>query len=151
MFIRSTLTKKTISPYSHATLSFVQSRPPSVDVRYPRSQLDTLESTLSTLLDQRLTLTARLTEAVALTSPFRLLSTELLSAIFVASTLPSHSSLPRDALALLSTLMLVCKQWRDIGLCTPDLWTCISISPNEPESFEKTRKRLMRSKAILMG
>ncbi|KAF8578076.1 hypothetical protein K439DRAFT_1363173 [Ramaria rubella] len=140
-----------LSPYTQATLSLAQSRPPSsVDVPYLRAQLDTLESTLSTLLDQRLTLTARLTEAVALTSPIRLLSTELLSAIFVASTLPSHSSLPQDAPVLLSTLMLVCKQWRDICLCTPDLWTRISISPNEPESFEKARKRLVRSKAVLL-
>ncbi|KAF8517340.1 hypothetical protein JB92DRAFT_2829054 [Gautieria morchelliformis] len=138
-----------LSPYTQATLSLTQSRPPSsVDVPFLRAQLDSLESTLSTLLDQRLLLTARLTEAVALTSPIRLLSNELLSVIFVASTLPSHSSSPRDAPALLSTLMLVCKQWRDICLCTPDLWSRISISPNEPESFEKARRRLVRSKAV---
>ena len=138
----------TLSPYTQAALSLTQSRPPSsVDVPFLRAQLDSLESTLSKLLDQRVALTARLTEAVALTSPIRLLSNELLSVIFVASTLPSHSS-PHDAPVLLSTLMLVCKQWRDVCLCTPDLWSRISISPNEPESFEKARRRLVRSKAV---
>jgi hypothetical protein len=44
--------------------------------------------------------------------------------------------------------MLVCKQWRDICLCTPDLWSRISISPTEPESFEKVRRWLVRSKAV---
>ena len=139
----------TLSPYTKATLSLAQSRPPSsVDVPFLRAQLDRLESTLSTLLDQRIALTARLTEAVALSSPIRLLSNELLSVIFVASTSPSYSSSPHDAPALLSTLMLVCKQWRDVCLCTPDLWSRISISPTEPESFEKARRRLVRSKAV---
>ena len=138
-----------LSPYTQAALSLAQSRPPSsVDVPFLRAQLDSLESTLSTLLDQRIVLTARLSEAVALTSPIRLLSSELLSVIFVASTLPSHHSSPQDAPVLLSTLMLVCKQWRDICLCTPDLWSRITISPNEPESLEKARRRLVRSKAV---
>ena len=138
-----------LSPYTQAALSLAQSRPPSsVDVPFLRAQLDSLESTLSTLLDQRVVLTARLTEAVALTSPIRLLSNELLSVIFVASTLPCQSLSPHDAPVLLSTLMLVCKQWRDICLYTPDLWSHISISPNEPESFEKARRRLVRSKAV---
>lgn len=137
----------TLSPYSQAALSILsQSRPPSsFDVPFLRAQLDRIESTLSTLLDQRLLLTARLSEAVALTSPIRLLSSELLSAIFIAATLPSSSS---DPPALLSTLMLVCKQWRDVCLCTPELWSKITISPNEPDSFERARRRLIRSKTV---
>lgn len=124
----------------------MQSRPPSsVDVPFLRAQLDSLEATLSTLLDQRLALTARLTEAAALSSPIRLLSSEILSAIFVTASIPSHAS--HDAPVLLSTLMLVCKHWRDVCLCSPDLWSRISVSPNEPDSLEKARRRLVRSKA----
>ncbi|GJJ15551.1 hypothetical protein Clacol_009829 [Clathrus columnatus] len=142
----------TFSPYSQAALSILsQSRPPSsFDVPFLRAQLDRIESTLSTLLDQRLLLTARLSEAVALTSPIRLLSSELLSAIFIAAILPSSSSSSSstDPPALLSTLMLVCKQWRDVCLCTPELWSRIFISPNEPDSLERARRRVIRSKVV---
>lgn len=137
-----------LSPYTQATLSLGQTRPPSsLDVPFLRAQLERIEATLSFLLDQRSAITARLTEAVALTSPVRLLSTELLSAIFVACVEPSHSG-PHDTPALVSTLMLVCRQWRDVCLGTPELWCRINISPNEPESLEKTRRRLARSKAV---
>ncbi|KAF8503224.1 hypothetical protein BU17DRAFT_58517 [Hysterangium stoloniferum] len=44
--------------------------------------------------------------------------------------------------------MLVCRQWRDICLLTPELWSRISISPNEPDSLEKARRRLLRSKVV---
>ncbi|KIJ54581.1 hypothetical protein M422DRAFT_240647 [Sphaerobolus stellatus SS14] len=137
----------TLSPYTQATLSLGHTRPPtSLDVPYLRAQLDRIEATLAVLLDQRSVLTARLTEAVALTSPVRLLSTELLSAIFAAAVEPESGT--QDAPCLVSTLMLVCRHWRDVCIGTPELWCRINISPNEPESLERARRRLARSKAV---
>lgn len=97
---------------------------------------------MASLLSQRQELESHLEQAVRSQSPIYRLPEELLSSIFVTGVCQSDD---QDSL-LVSSLMLVCRYWRDVVVNSPELWATVCISPHD--SLEKARRRLARSKAV---
>lgn len=116
----------------------------SADVTIPhlREALDSLDTQVASLLSKRQELESHLEQAVRSQSPIFRLPEELLSLIFVTGVCDAGDE---DSL-LVSSLMLVCRYWRDIVVDTPELWSTICISPHD--SIEKARRRLSRSKSV---
>lgn len=92
-------------------------------------------------MSEKRKLESRLEQAVRLQSPVLRLPRELLGTIFVTGAL-----LNDDDCVLLSTLMLVCKEWAEVVLDTPQLWSQITIS--DRASIKKACKKLTRSKSF---
>ncbi|KLO15988.1 hypothetical protein SCHPADRAFT_823890 [Schizopora paradoxa] len=107
-----------------------------------REALDTLESQMATLAFERKMLERKLEKAVRLQSPVQRLPGELLGYIFLVGALQQDS---QDTI-LLSTLMLVCKDWAEVAKKTPALWSRIVIENSA--SLAKARFKLDRSKGV---
>ncbi|KAG9315781.1 hypothetical protein JVU11DRAFT_3430 [Chiua virens] len=107
-----------------------------------REALDALDTQMASLLRQRQELESRLEQAVRSQSPIYRLPEELLSSIFIIGVCQSGDQDP----LLVSSLMLVCRYWRDVVIDTSELWATICISPND--SLEKARRKLARSKSV---
>ncbi|KAG6331362.1 hypothetical protein ID866_7729 [Astraeus odoratus] len=107
-----------------------------------REALDSLDTQMASLLSQRQELESRLEQAVRSQSPIFRLPEELLSLIFVTGVCNSGDEDP----LLVSSLLLVCRYWRDVAVNTPELWSTICVGPHD--SLEKTRRRLVRSKSV---
>ncbi|KAF8550062.1 hypothetical protein OG21DRAFT_1469249 [Imleria badia] len=107
-----------------------------------REALSSLDTQMASLLSQRQQLESYLEQAVRSQSPIYRLPEELLSSIFVTGVCQSGD---QDSL-LVSSLMLVCRYWRDVVVNSPELWATICISPHD--SLQKARRRLARSKSV---
>ncbi len=107
-----------------------------------REALDTLESQMATLMFERKMLERKLERAVRLQSPIQRLPGELLGYIFLVGALQQDS----EDTILLSTLMLVCKEWEEVAKNTPALWSRIVIENST--SLAKARFKLDRSKGV---
>lgn len=97
---------------------------------------------MATLAFERRMLEKKLERAVRLQSPIQRLPGELLGYIFLVGALQQDS---QDTI-LLSTLMLVCKEWADVAKKTPALWSRIVIENSA--SLAKARFKLDRSKGV---
>lgn len=115
---------------------------PGVMISHLREALDSLDTQMASLLSQRQELESHLDQAVRSQSPIFRLPEELLSLIFVTGVCDAEDEDP----LLVSSLMLVCRYWRDVAINTPELWSTICISPHG--SLEKARRRLARSKSV---
>lgn len=107
-----------------------------------REALSSLETQLASLMTERKRLETKLEQAVRQQSPVQHLPRELLGSIFVTGV---YHMGEEDGL-LLSTLMLVCKDWTEVALNTPILWSRITIDSHK--SIPKARRKLARSKAV---
>lgn len=107
-----------------------------------REALHSLESQMASLRTQKHILESRLEQAVRLQSPVQRLPSELLGSIFAIGVLQMEEE---DSL-LLSTLMLVCKEWTEVVLATPILWSRITVGNHD--SLVKAGRKLARSKSV---
>lgn len=113
-----------------------------VTISHLREALGSLDIEVASLLSRRQELESHLEQAVRSQSPIFRLPEELLSLIFVTGVCGVGDEDP----LLVSSLMLVCRYWRDIAVDTPELWSTICVSPHD--SIEKARRRLARSKSV---
>lgn len=97
---------------------------------------------MASLLSERDSLELRLESAVRLQSPVHRLPSELLASIFTTCIMTMEEE---DSL-MLSTIMLVCRHWRDVALNTPIVWSRIVAGTHHPLS--KAFCKLERSKSI---
>lgn len=111
-------------------------------ISHLREALNLLDTQMASLLSQRQELELHLEQAVRSQSPIYRLPEELLSSIFVTGVCQSGD---QDSL-LVSSLMLVCRYWRDVVVNSPELWANICISPHD--SLQKARRKLARSKSV---
>ncbi|KAL6304393.1 hypothetical protein BKA93DRAFT_733263 [Sparassis latifolia] len=128
----------------HADISRAsRSRRPAQPLSIPhlREALHSLESEMASLLTQRDLLESKLEQAVRLQSPIQRLPNELLASIFVIGVLDGEEE---DSL-MMSTLMLVCRYWREVALGTPVLWSRIVAGTRH--SLDRVRLKLDRSKS----
>ncbi|KAH9941051.1 hypothetical protein B0H21DRAFT_697141 [Amylocystis lapponica] len=115
---------------------------PNLSIPHLREALHSLESKMASLLTERDLLESRLEQAVRMQSPIQRLPNELLASIFVIGVLDREEE---DSL-MLSTLMLVCRYWREVAVNTPMLWSRIVTGTNR--SLERARMKLERSKSV---
>jgi hypothetical protein len=108
-----------------------------------REALRSVETKLATMAHERQRLVTALEQAVRVQSPVQRLPRELLANMFTAGVLAEEDEDGSDPL-LLSSIMLVCKHWRDVAVDTPTLWANITIGPHH--SLDTARERLARSK-----
>ncbi|THH06779.1 hypothetical protein EW145_g3850 [Phellinidium pouzarii] len=127
---------------SYSTPHDDRSEASSNSIPHLREALNSLETQMADLMFERRMLETRLEQAVRQQSPVLRLPRELLGSIFVIGV---HHMGEEDAL-LLSTLMLVCKEWTEIASNTPVLWSRITIDNHK--SIPKARRKLARSKAV---
>ena len=97
---------------------------------------------MASLLNERDLLESRLELAVRLQSPIQRLPDELLSAIFEIGVLDGEEEDP----ITLANITIVCRQWRDVAVDAPALWSRIRMGTRH--SFEKARIKLERSKTV---
>lgn len=97
---------------------------------------------MASLVNQRQELEHHLEQVVRSQSPVFRLPEELLSVVFVIGVCDAQDEDP----LLVSSLMLVCRRWRDVVVDTPRLWATICVSPHD--SLAKARRRLSRSKSV---
>lgn len=107
-----------------------------------REALDSLESQMANLMYERRMLESRLEQAVRQQAPVHRLPRELLGSIFEIAVHPQDEE---DAV-LLSTLMLVCRDWTELAFKTPTLWSRIII--DNSKSIPKARRKLARSMSV---
>lgn len=110
-------------------------------VDHLRDAISDLETRMAMLLSERDLLEHRLESAVRLQSPVHRLPSELLASIFIACVLTIEEE---DSL-MLTTLMLVCRHWKEVALNTPVLWSRIVAGVHHPLS--KAFRKLERSKS----
>lgn len=113
-----------------------------VSIDHLREALNSLDSKMASLLNERDILESRLERAVRLHSPVHRLPSELLASIFTMGVM----SIEEDDSLLLTTLMLVCRHWKEVALGTPLLWSRIVTGIHRPLS--KAFRKLERSKSI---
>ncbi|KAK7050112.1 hypothetical protein R3P38DRAFT_2862007 [Favolaschia claudopus] len=118
-----------------------------------------LKSELYTLEQERMQLQMYYDEANALSSPVRLVPSEILAAIFALQQPPTLETDPEtgstdNAMAILAqnhllVLSRVCARWHDIVLGTPALWSNVELrfplwdeTPYEPTDFDKLMRVL---------
>ena len=99
---------------------------------------------MASLMSQRLALESKLEFAVRQQTPVHRLPRELLGSIFEIGV---HHMADEEDTVLLSTIMLVCKGWREVVLNTPVLWSRIVIDGGN-RSIQKARLKLGRSGAV---
>ncbi|THU90903.1 hypothetical protein K435DRAFT_569468, partial [Dendrothele bispora CBS 962.96] len=105
---------------------------PSQELARIEDEISRLESILIDLKSKRDTITAYIENHRALLSPFRRLSPEILSEIFVRC-LPSNHLPTRSTTEAPLVLLCICKKWRQVALSTPRLWCSLHIHvPNYP-------------------
>jgi hypothetical protein len=97
---------------------------------------------MKSLLNERDMLEHRLESAVRLQSPVHRLPSELLASIFTTTIM----TLQEEDTFMLSTLMLVCRHWKEVVLNTPIIWSRIVTGIHHPLS--KAFRKLERSKSI---
>ena len=97
---------------------------------------------MANLMSERQKLESRLEQAVRQQAPVHRLPRELLGSIFETAVHPQDEE---DAV-LLSTLMLVCKDWTEVALNTPTLWSRIIV--DNPKSIPRARRKLARSMSV---
>ncbi|KAJ3716900.1 hypothetical protein F5878DRAFT_344373 [Lentinula raphanica] len=114
---------------------------PSTSIPRLREAINSLDSKMALLMNQRHELEAHLEQAVRLQSPIHRLPNEILASIFVIGVMDVRNENP----VMVPTLMLVCRYWEEVVLDTPVLWSKISVSPHD--SLEKARRKLSRSKS----
>lgn len=114
---------------------------PDFSIPHLREALTSLDSRMASLLSERELLESRLEQAVRLQAPLQRLPNELLASIFVIGVLDTGD---QDSL-MLSTLMLVCRHWREVATNTPALWSRITVGTHH--SLNRARLKLDRSKA----
>lgn len=138
-----------ISSFDHADFPVTSHRDrpewkhnPGVMISHLREALDSLDTQMAALLSQRQELESHLEQAVRSQSPIFRLPEELLSLIFVTGVCDTEDEDP----LLVSSLMLVCRYWREVVVSTPELWSTICVGPHD--SLEKARRRLARSKSV---
>ncbi|KAI0927120.1 hypothetical protein AcV5_007739 [Taiwanofungus camphoratus] len=125
---------------NHAA-SLSRRTPQNLSIPHLREALHSLESKMASLLSERDMLESRLEQAVRLQSPVHRLPNELLASIFVIGVLDREE----DSLTL-STVMLVCRYWREVAVNTPLLWSRIVTGTHH--SIERARLKLERSKSV---
>ncbi|KAI5123116.1 hypothetical protein M0805_001472 [Coniferiporia weirii] len=134
-------TSKSSKPQSTTSSQDDRSGAPPNSIPHLREALTSLESQMESLMYERRMLESRLEQAVRQQSPVLRLPGELLGSIFEIGV---HHMEEEDSL-LLSTLMLVCKEWTDVALNTPVLWSRITIDGHK--AIPRARRKLSRSKA----
>lgn len=108
-----------------------RARPASGEsVDHLRDAISDLETRMAMLLSERDMLEHRLENAVRLQSPVHRLPSELLASIFIACVLTMEEE---DSL-MLTTLMLVCRHWKEVALSTPILWSRVVAGTHHPLS-----------------
>ncbi|KAJ3542575.1 hypothetical protein NMY22_g3458 [Coprinellus aureogranulatus] len=107
-----------------------------------RDAISSIELQVAQLLSQKRELEMRLEQEVRVESPVDRLPGELLSSIFVRSVGVGQEE---ENPVMLATIMLVCRQWNQVALNTPILWSKIDISPHDP--LTRAKRRLERSKS----
>lgn len=117
-------------------------RPQNLSIPHLREAIHTLESKMASLLNERDLLESRLEQAVRMQSPIQRLPDELLSALFEIAVLDGEEEDP----ITLASLAIVCRQWKDVAVNTPALWSRIRMGTRH--SFEKARVKLERSKTV---
>lgn len=115
-----------------------------VSIPHLREALDSLDTQMASLLNQRQEIESHLEQVVRSQSPIYRIPEELLSSIFVTGV----CNMGEEDSLLVATLMLVCRYWRDVAINTPELWADICVSPHD--SLEKAHRRLARSKSVLL-
>ncbi|PCH40225.1 hypothetical protein WOLCODRAFT_67896 [Wolfiporia cocos MD-104 SS10] len=115
---------------------------PSLSIPHLREALHSLESRMASLLSERELLESRLEQAVRLQSPIHRLPEELLSAIFEIGVMDGEEE---DTL-MLANLMLVCRNWRDVAVNTPMLWSRVVAGAHH--SMDRAQLKLERSKSV---
>jgi hypothetical protein len=129
---------------SATTIAFSESGPsvlvaPDVSIPSLREEINRIESKMANLMSERNLLESRLAQAVRLQSPIHRIPGELLAHIFTIAVLDMEDEDP----LMLSTLMLVSKQFRDIAVKTSVLWSRIVVSNHY--SLDSARRKLSRS------
>ncbi|CAL1712837.1 unnamed protein product [Somion occarium] len=114
----------------------------NLSIPHLREALNSLESKMATLLSERDILESRLEQAVRLQSPVQRLPNELLASIFIQGVLDMEEE---DSL-MLSSLMLVCRYWKEVAINTPILWSRVVAGTRH--SLGKVRRKLERSKSV---
>ncbi|GJE98493.1 F-box protein [Phanerochaete sordida] len=114
-------------------------------VDHLRDALSDLETRMAMLLSERDVLEHRLESAVRLQSPVHRLPSELLASIFIACVLTMEEE---DSL-MLTTLMLVCRHWKEVTLNTPIVWSRVVAGTHHPLS--NAYRKLERSKSCPMN
>jgi hypothetical protein len=115
---------------------------PTDNIPRLREALRSVETKMATLAREQQRLMRALEQAVRVVAPVMRLPPELLSKVFRTGILDSDEE-SSDPL-LLPTVMRVCKQWRNVAVNTPLLWSRIAIGPHD--SLEVARRRLSRTK-----
>ncbi|RXW24402.1 hypothetical protein EST38_g1435 [Candolleomyces aberdarensis] len=118
-------------------------RSKSSTISHLRDAISSLEAQMAQLLAQKRELQTRLDQEVRVQSPVNRLPSELLSSIFVIGVLGPREE--EDDPVMLGTVVLVCRQWNEVALNTPKLWSKINV--NAHDSLSKAKRRLDRSKS----
>ncbi|KAF6757446.1 hypothetical protein DFP72DRAFT_808942 [Ephemerocybe angulata] len=109
-----------------------------------RDAISSLEAQMSQLLAQKRELQSRLDQEVRVQMPVHRLPSELLSSIFIMGVM-SVGQDEEENTVMLGTIMLVCRQWNEVALNTPTLWSKVNVSPHD--SIVRAKRRLERSKS----
>ncbi|KAK0491712.1 hypothetical protein EDD18DRAFT_539430 [Armillaria luteobubalina] len=135
----TTIEKKSLK----ATLSETPDRVAELD-----SLIDSTTSLLRYLTKDRNQALENEANARKILSPSRRLPPELLTEIFMHS-LPLHSVGPRlDPRQFPWTLSHVCRQWREVAICTPELWSRICLDFVNDRFLNGSR---MQEAAFMLG
>lgn len=118
--------------------------PPPKLIPSLRHEIDDIDSQMASLMNRRARLGSRLEQVARLQCPISRLPGEILSSIFIISVLCKDDEGPMPV----STLMLVCRFWASVAVATPALWESISVTG--ADSHERAKRRLVRSKSVLL-
>ncbi|KAJ3475706.1 hypothetical protein NLI96_g11659 [Meripilus lineatus] len=113
----------------------------NLSIPHLREALNSLDSKMASLLSEREVLECKLEQAVRLQVPVQRLPNELLASIFVIGVMGTEEE---DAL-MLSTVMLVCRYWKEVAISCPILWSRVAAGTRH--SLDKARRKLERSKS----
>ncbi|KAH7099521.1 hypothetical protein BKA62DRAFT_621347 [Auriculariales sp. MPI-PUGE-AT-0066] len=111
-------------------------------IPHMREALWDIESRMRSLADQKYKLESRLAAAVALQTPIRRLPREVLASIFTVGV----DRLDGEDPLFLTRVTLVCRDWRDTALASPELWARIRIDHHG--GLRRAQRRITLSKAV---
>ena len=112
----------------------------NLSIPHLREAIHTLESKMASLLSERDLLESKLEQAVRMQSPVQRVPNDLLASIFSIAVLDGDEE---DSITL-SSLMLVCRYWREVAINSPMLWTRVTMGTHH--STDRAILKLDRSR-----